>query len=99
MGSYDAAATEVSRAIRLLDREAQFHGLRGAIRMQQERYDDAIINFNRAIDRDPEYFGYYLHRGAIKSKQGKRDEARQDLERSMSLLPTAQAQEMLKGLQ
>lgn len=99
VGSYDAAATEVSRAIRLLDREAQFHGLRGAIRMQQERYDDAVINFNRAIERDPEYFGYYLHRGAIKSKQGKREEARQDLERSMALLPTAQAQEMLKGLQ
>ena len=29
-----------------------FHALRGDIRYEQGRFDDAIINYNRAIERD-----------------------------------------------
>ncbi|NKB98369.1 MAG: M48 family metalloprotease [Pseudomonadales bacterium] len=98
VGSHDAAISSINQALSLVSDEAQFHGLRGAIRMAQKRYGDAVTNFDRAISFDPAYFAYYLHRGAAKSKQGKRSEAKQDLERSMQLLPTAQAQELLQEI-
>lgn len=98
VGSTAEALDAVNRALELENREAQFHGMRGAIRLAQGRYSDAITNFDRAIERDPDYFAYYLHRGAARSHQGQRSAARADLEHSMRLLPTAQAQALLQRL-
>ena len=94
-GEYDAALKEVNAAIAAQNGEALFHGLRGAIRFKQSRYDDAIINFNRAIDRDDSYYLYFLNRGLVRSEQGQRDEAKADLTRSVRLLPTASAYQVL----
>lgn len=87
----DRALAEVNKALQLEDREALFHGLRGAIRGKQKRYQDAVTNFDRAIDRDAGYFMYYLHRGLAYASVNQRDQAKQDLDRSIRLLPTAPA--------
>ncbi len=88
---YDAAADEVTKALRLQSAEAQFHGLRGDIRRMQGRHEDAVTNYDRAIARDDGYFAYYLGRGLARSQLGRRDAAKEDFSRSVNYLPTAVA--------
>ncbi len=87
----DAALAKVNEALRLHNEEAQFHGLRGAIRYQQRRYEDAVTNFDRAIARDPGYFFYFLNRGLALRQQGDPDRAKADLTQSVRIFPTATA--------
>ncbi len=88
---FDVAAEEASKAIRLQSNDAQFHGLRGDIRRVQGRHADAVTNYDRAIAKDDEYFGFYIGRGLSRTKLGQRAEAKQDFNRSVEFLPTAVA--------
>ncbi|XOV85215.1 MAG: M48 family metalloprotease [bacterium] len=97
-GRYDAALAKVNTSLSLRDNEALFHGLRGSIRYRQERYADAITNFDRALERDDSYFLYYLSRGLSHAELGRRDIARRDLSASVRLLPTAPAYQALGKL-
>ena len=90
-GNFEAALTGVNTAIERYRREAAFHGLRGAIRMQQKRWNDAITNFDRAVALEDGFFAYYLQRGMAYSSLGERPAAKRDLDRSLALLPTSQA--------
>ncbi len=92
---YDAALTQVNAALAKYNEEALFHSLRGSIRLRQSRYDDAVINFDRAIARDDGYYVHYLGRGLALSEQGQRARAKADLTRSVRLLPTATAYQTL----
>ena len=95
---YDAALSRVNHALASNYEEALFHGLRGAIRVKQGREDDALINFNRAIDRHAEYYVYYISRGLIHRQQGDIARAKVDLSASLDLLPTASAYQALGEL-
>ncbi len=97
-GRFDAALAKVNQSLSLLDNEALFHGLRGSIRYRQNRYEDAITNFDRALARDDSYFLYYLSRGLSYAELGQRDTARRDLSASVRLLPTAPAYQALGKL-
>ncbi len=99
-GSNDlpGALAAVSRAIELEPREPRFYGLRGDLYLAQGKFDSATAEFNRALDRDANYFEYYLGRGLAKSKLGRPVEARADFERSNQLLPTAVASNALGEL-
>ena len=97
-GNYDAALAKVNRSLSMRDNEALFHGLRGSIRFRQNRYEDAITNFDRALARDDSYFLYYLSRGLSYAELGQRDVARRDLSASVRLLPTAPAYQALGKL-
>ncbi len=96
----DTAAALVS-AVEALDtepREARFHQLRGDLRLAQKRPRDAIVNYDRAIELDTEFFHSYLQRGLARGEIGDEAGARADLERSIELLPTAVAHEKLGDL-
>ena len=79
------------KAIDLQPREALFHSLRGDVRLQQQNYRDAVINYNRALQRHSQYFHYYLQRGLARLKLNQTAPAQQDLQQSVKLLPTAPA--------
>ena len=83
------------KALRLQPNEALFHSLRGDIRLKQQRYDDAITNYDRAIAHNDSYFHFYLQRGLAKKQLGRTAEAQADLEMSNSFLPTAPAEAAL----
>ncbi len=95
---YEAAASSINRALNLRSKEAVFHGMRGAIRLQQDRFDDAITNFDRAIRRDDQYFVYWLQRGLAHAEQSDNVSARSDLEQSIRWLPTSTAYQALGEL-
>lgn len=90
-GDFDTAETLVERALELQRREAAFHGLRGDLRLAQQRYADARINYDRAIELHDGYFAYHLGRGIAGARLGDRRQATVDLERSLALLPSAAA--------
>ncbi|MDA0705044.1 MAG: M48 family metalloprotease [Proteobacteria bacterium] len=79
------------KAIGSFAAEANFHALRGDVRLMNKEYDMAVTNYDRAISRRGNFFYYPLQRGRANKELGKTDAAVADLERSISLLPTAPA--------
>lgn len=96
-GDLDGALGLINKAIAREPREASFHGVRGDIRYKQQRWDDAVTNYSRALQNNPDYYHYYLGRGmaTIKSSNtqnySNRSTVKSDLESSLKLLPTATA--------
>lgn len=87
-GDLGRALTLVEKAIDAQGAEPTFHALRGDVRYEQGRYDDALTNYNRAIERDSAFYGHYLGRGMSYVKLGDRARAKADLNASVELLPT-----------
>ena len=88
---YQQALTKIDAAIKQVPQEARFHGLKGDIEVQQKHYSDALQSYNTALKYDSTYYDYYLGRGVAYSRLNQSALARQDLERSTRLLPTAMA--------
>lgn len=84
----DSALTSINEALRIANDEAIFHSLRGAIRYKQDRFADAVTNFDRAIERDDAYFAHFLQRGLTYKQTDQRAAAKADLTQSVRLMPT-----------
>ena len=97
-GDTRRALSLANKAIKMQPREALFHSLRGDVRLKQQRYHDAIINYDRALQYDDEYFHYYLQRGLARLKLRNTVQAQADLKRSIAFLPTAPAMNALGNL-
>jgi predicted Zn-dependent protease len=87
----DEALAYADKALSLFPEEANFHALRGDVRLMNKQYDMAVTNYNRAVNRRDNFFYYYLQRGIAKHELGQGDAAVADLERSLEYLPTAPA--------
>jgi beta-barrel assembly-enhancing protease len=94
----ETAEDKIDDALRLMPSEARFHGLKGDIMVYQRRYRAAIDNYDEALQRDSNYFDYYLGRGVAHARLNENREARADLEHSAELLPTAIAMNELGKL-
>jgi predicted Zn-dependent protease len=97
-GNIEQALTLAKKALSAEPREALFHSLRGDVRFKQKRYRDAIINYDRAVERHGDYFHFLVMRGLAREQLGRKDEAYADLEKSIKLLPTAPALNALGNL-
>lgn len=90
-GDTSLALALAQKALRLQPREALFHSLRGDIRFEQQRYNDAVTNYDRALQHNNNYFHYYLQRGLTYLELQQESRANIDLKKSLELLPTAPA--------
>lgn len=97
-GRTEAALGLAQQAMRLEPREALFLGFQGEVLYRQERYREALTSFEQALQRDNGFFRHHLLRGLAREKTGDSRGARQDLERSIELLPTATAYHALGRL-
>lgn len=97
-GELDRAMNLLDESIEAVPEEARFHGLKADILLYQEQYRDAVDVYETALSHDEDYFEYYLGRGLARSRMGRVQPARQDLERSIDLLPTAFAMNELGEL-
>ncbi len=95
---YQSALTKVESAIKQVPEEARFYGLKGDIQVYQKRYSEALDSYNDAIKHDAGYYDYYLGRGVAHARLNQSALARQDLEQSTKLLPTAMAMNELGKL-
>ena len=94
-GKTDTALSDAEKALEMEPREPLFHSLRGDVRFKQNRYQDAVINYDRALQLNNDFFLFYLQRGLANEKLGHRDKAYNDLEQSVKRLPTAPAMKAL----
>ena len=85
----EIAMGNLDEAIRLVPDEARFQGLKGDILVYQKRYRESIASYDQALANDSEYYDYYLGRGVARARLNQSALAREDLERSSKLLPTA----------
>lgn len=92
------AVRQAEKAIGLFPDEANFYALRGDARLLDEQYDMAVTNYNSALRRRNGFFYYYLQRGRAQEKLGNDSAAAQDLEKSLTLLPTAPAHSALGNI-
>jgi tetratricopeptide (TPR) repeat protein len=59
----------------------------GIIYLNTERYEDAILFFDAAIEVDPEYHLAYYNRGVATSLNGQYEDASQDFDMAIALAP------------
>lgn len=79
------------KAIQKQPREALFWGLKGDALAARGRDKEARKAYDKALALDDSFFKHYLKRGQLAQKQGRQTAARRDLQRSLQLLPTADA--------
>lgn len=91
----DKALQQAEEAISILPQEGHFYALRGDARLIEEDYEDAIDSYNQAIERRDDFFYYYLQRGLAYNELGNEDLAVEDLQKSLTLLPTGPAHYVL----
>lgn len=89
------ATALVKKAIRLEPKEAMFHSALGDIANNDKKYNTAKSHYNNAIKLNDDYFYYFLRRGQVNQLTKNYTAARRDLNRSIELLPTADAHALL----
>lgn len=90
-GRYDEAERLAREAVRQVPAEGDFHALLGDIALSRERYADAVGHYQDAIRQNGQYFYYPLRKGIAHQRLRQWDAAEAELERSVSILPTADA--------
>lgn len=87
-----------NQALKLEPGEALFHSLSGDIYSASNKPGMAERAYNDALKRDNSFFYHHLRRGQARYEQKKFATARTDLEHSLDLLPTADANFLLGNL-
>ena len=90
-GDKERALELAEEALDLFPDEANFHSLRGDVRLMEKNFEWAAINYTRAIERRDDFFYYHLQRGIANHELGETATAKSDLEASIELMPTANA--------
>ncbi len=96
---YNRALSLAEKALAVVPQEGHFHALRGDVRYLQQNYNDALINFDRAVSKNNNFFYFFLRRGMSRTKMNDKYNAKFDLESSVKLLPTATAYNELGNIE
>ena len=91
VGHYHEAIRISEEGSALMPLESHFHLLKAKAQAKLGYETQALATLNRAIDLNPNYFDNYLQRGLVKEQLNAYAEAYFDFERSLALLPTAEA--------
>lgn len=89
--STELALKKAEKAISIFPEEGHFYALKGDARLLNEQYEMAIDNYSQSIEHRDDFFYYYLQRGLAYQEIGNDQRAVQDLEKSLTYLPTAPA--------
>ena len=87
--SYASAAKLINQAIAMQPDEVIFHTTAGQVFMERENYSAARSRFETALRVNPDYFMSSLGLGLSQKELGSNHLAKQNLNRSIKLLPTA----------
>jgi len=97
-GDLVTAGRLAGRAVAGEPREALFYGLQGDIEQKHGRLQAAIKQYDRASSLNPDFFYFYLQRGLANESLNRSALAQANLQRSVKLLPTANAYNALGNL-
>jgi predicted Zn-dependent protease len=91
----DDAQEHLDEALTLEPRESLFHALQGDIHALNKKPERALASYGKAIQANPELFYGHLRSGQAAYRLDRREQARSSLQRSLELLPTAEAHYLL----
>jgi predicted Zn-dependent protease len=97
-GKAGQAKTLVQKAIAIEPREGHFYSLAGDIEQRNKAFSAARRHYDKAISLNSDFFYYHLQRGLVNERLSANVDAQRDLERSVALLPTADAYNALGNL-
>ncbi|MBT7461786.1 MAG: M48 family metalloprotease, partial [Waddliaceae bacterium] len=83
------------QAVKTMPKEPMAHALLGDAEYARGNNEKAIISYDKAIELNDHHFYYYLKRGIVKYETEDYDGAHEDLSKSMELLPTSEAYDIL----
>ncbi|MCC7463032.1 MAG: M48 family metalloprotease [Gammaproteobacteria bacterium] len=86
---YSGARQLAAEAAALLPREGRFAQLQGDTLLVEKKPAEALPYYERAIALNPGYYGSYLGAGTAQYRLGNKTKAREWLQKSHELLPTA----------
>lgn len=87
----DLAQEKLNRAVAIEPREALFMAMQGDIHALRDQPSKALSAYDRSIAANGNLFYAYLRKGQLEYERGNPQPARSSLERSLELLPTAEA--------
>ncbi len=79
LSAYDLAANTYSEVIKITP-NAESYNLRGWALTNDEKYQEALLDFNKAIELNPYDGKYFKNRGNVKNKLGQYSSAIEDLD-------------------
>ncbi|MBT8049272.1 MAG: M48 family metalloprotease [Xanthomonadales bacterium] len=91
----DLAQEKLNRALSIEPRESLFHDLQGDILALSDQHKKALASYQRAVKTNPGFFYGYLREGQMQYVLEDAAPARSSLERSLELMPTAEAHYLL----
>jgi predicted Zn-dependent protease len=94
-GKMDEAQEKLNRAVSIEPRESLFHDLQGDIYALNDHTGRALASYRKAIRANPGFFYGYLRSGQMQYKLDEPGAARSNLEKSLDLMPTAEAHYLL----
>ncbi len=92
---YTQAERHADQAIASYKHEALFYNLKGKALLAQKEAKEALPYFTKAIELNPEYFEFYLKSAECKKSLGDNIGAQADAKKSVELLPTGEAHEII----
>jgi len=93
------AQEKLDMALSIEPRETLFHGLQGDIHALKQRPESALDSYAKAIAASPGFFYGYLRSGQMQYRLNQHKKARSSLDRSLELMPTAEAHFLLGMLE
>lgn len=94
-GEMDNAQEQLNRALAIEPRESLFQDLQGDIYALGKQQKRALTSYRKAVKANPGFFYGYLRSGQMEYKLERPDNARSNLDRSLELMPTAEAHYLL----
>jgi tetratricopeptide (TPR) repeat protein len=87
----EKALALIDKAIKIEPREAQFYAVKGDVFSKKNQWDKAESFYSTALEKNNQFFLFYLQRGLTREKLNKLSGAKSDLNKSIEWLPTAPA--------
>ncbi len=97
-GNNSKAKSLAQKAIKLEPREGHFHSLMGDIEQKNNKLQTARTHYDKAISLNNNFFYYFLQNGLVSERLGDQAAAKRYLDRSLQLLPTANAYNSLGNI-
>ena len=89
------AQEKLNKALAMEPRESLFHDLQGDLYALDDRDERALASYQKAIRANPDFFYGYLRAGQMQYSLNQAGPARKSLDKSLGLMPTAEAHYLL----
>ncbi len=97
-GKLDEARRLANQALSVEPKEGHFHALLGDIELERNQPEAAKQHYDTALGLNDTFFYYHLQRGLINEQLDAHEAAKRDLNKSLKLLPTANAYNSLGNI-